>query len=148
MACELREKEFQNSEGEPVLVTCRQLSASKALDLHLELMGKVGVAVLPFIEDKFNFGDIIHLMRFSDADITKRIICMANIDGMELKPALFDMKFDGGKDLMLAYKIFGFVLHTNFYDFFKQGVELNEQRRLEAEAISAPEEPKNSSPKI
>lgn len=148
MACELVQREFQNSKGETVLINTRQLSATSALDLHIELIGKLGTAVFPFIDNKYNFGDIIALMSRSDnkviSELMKRVVCNANIEGQEIKPALFDLHFNG--EMMLICKVFAFVCEANFFDFFKQGLELTEQRRLEEVAQSKTEEPQNSSP--
>jgi len=148
MACELVQREFLNSKGETVLINTRQLSATSALDLHIELIGKLGTAVFPFIDNKYNFGDIIALMSRADnkiiSELMKRVVCNANIEGQEIKPALFDLHFNG--ELMLICKVFAFVCEANFFDFFKQGLELTEQRRLEEVAQSKKEEPQNSSP--
>ena len=149
MACELVSRTFTNSKGEEVLVNVRQLSASSALSLHVELVGKLGNAIYPFIENKYHFGDIIYLMgRVESAEfcgLFKRVISsQATKDGAEVRPALFDMQFNG--ELMLACKIFAFVLEANFLDFFKEGLAINEQRRLEAEEASKLAQQKNSSP--
>lgn len=148
MACELLQREFSNSQGDAILFTTRQLSASKALDLQVELIGKLGTTVFPFIDNKYNFADIINLMRQDEksviTDLMKRVISNVSVEGIELKPALFDLHFGG--ELMLAYKVFAFVCEANFYDFFKQGLALSEQRRLEAEALYTKEEQQNSSP--
>lgn len=149
MACELLNREFTNSKGEKVLVVVRQMAASKALDSHVELVGKLGTRIFPFIEDKYTFGDIIFLMQQQEhpifTELFKRIISTnATMDGQEIKPALFDMQFNG--ELMLACHIFAFVLEANFLSFFKQGLEINERRRLEAVEASKLAEQKNSSP--
>ena len=149
MACELVQRTFTNSQGEEVLVNVRQLSASSALSLHVELVSKLGNAIYPFIENKYHFGDIIYLMgRVESAEfceLFKRVLSsQATKDGAEIRPALFDMQFNG--ELMLACKIFAFVLEANFLDFFKEGLAINEQRRLEAEEASKLAEQKNSSP--
>lgn len=149
MACELLQREFTNSKGETVLVVVRQLSASAALSLHAELVSKVGSRVFPFIEGKYNFADIIYLMQQVEhtvfTELFKRVISMqSSKDGQEIKPALYDMQFNG--ELMLSCHVFAFVLEANFLDFFKQGLEINEQRRLEAEEASKLAEQKNSSP--
>ena len=149
MACELIQREFTNSKGEPVLVGVRQLSASKALDLHVELVGKLGTRIFPFIENKYTFGDIIFLMQQQEHPVFTKLFkdvlsCNVTKDGQEVKPTLFDMQFNG--ELMLACHVFAFVLEANFLAFFKQGLEINEQRRLEAEEASKLEQQKNSSP--
>lgn len=146
MACELIQREFANSKGEPVLVAVRQLAASKSLELHVELVNKLGTSVYPLIENKYNFADIIHLMQQNNhevvSELIKRVVCNAVIEGAELKPALYDFKFSG--ELMLACKVFAFVLEVNFLDFFKQGLEINALRRLEAAEASKQEEQKNT----
>lgn len=149
MACELVQREFTRKDGTQVLVGCRQLAASKALDLHVELVGKAGRAIFPFIENTFGFNDILVLMSCGGKDndigeLVRRVVCMATIEGDDIKPATFDIRMDG--DLMLIHKIFGLVLEANFLDFFKEGQEINAQRRLEAEALSKTEEQKNSIP--
>ena len=77
-------------------------------------------------------------------ELVKRIVCMATLDGVEVKPQTFDFKYSN--DLMLVHKVFAFVLEVNFLDFFKEGLEINAQRRLEAEEASKLAEQKNSSP--
>ena len=149
MACELLQREFTNSKGEPVLVVVRQMAAASALDLHVELVGKLGTRIFPFIEDKYTFGDIIFLMQQQEhpvfTELFKRVISTnVQLEGQEVKPALFNMQFNG--ELMLACKVFGLVLEANFLSFFKQGLEINEQRRLEAVEASKLAEQKNSSP--
>lgn len=138
MACELFTREFSKKGGEVILVTTRQLSASKALELHVDLIGVLGNAVFPFIDNKYNFSDVINIMRGNDGatvmKLIKECISHVNIDGKEIRPALFDIHFDG--ELMLVMQLFGFVLEANFLDFFKQGLEINERRRLEAEEAS------------
>lgn len=151
MACELIQREFTTSEGKELLIGVRQLAASKALDLHVELVSMFGSFVFPFIENKYNFADIIYLMQKSSSDVkysdfVRRVVCMGTLDGQEISPKTFDYHF--GRDLMLVHKIFAFVVEANFLDFFKEGLELNEQRRLEAAEASKLEEQKNSSPKI
>ncbi|QFG06686.1 tail assembly chaperone [Proteus phage Myduc] len=148
MACELKVRNFKNSKDEEVVVSVRQLPASRALELYTELMVKVGASAFAFIEDKYNFGDILVLLRSSQdhkktSELVKSVVCCANVDGKELKPALFDSRFDG--ELMLVCKVFSFVLEVNFKDFFMQGIKLNEQRLSEAEETSATEEQKNLS---
>ena len=146
MACELRQREIPNAAGELVLVGCRQLAASKALDLHIELIGKVGTEIFPFIENKYNFSDIIFLMKAGKdtklTELIKRVCSEATLNGQTLQPTLFDSVFQN--DLMLVYKVFAFVVETNFYDFFKEGLALNEQRRLEVAETSTQDEPQNS----
>lgn len=142
MACELEVREFKKEDGSVTTVSVRQLPASRALELYTELMVKVGASAFAFIENKFNFGDILVLLRSSQdhqktSDFVKSVVCCANVDGKELKPALFDSRFNG--ELMLICKVFSFVLEVNFKDFFMQGIELNEQRLSEAEETSATE---------
>lgn len=149
MACELLQREFVKADKETkVLVTVRQLSATASLALHVELAGRFGGSIFPFIENKHVFGDIIHLMRQGAApdvaEIIKRVVCMANVDGKEVRPATYDMTYNG--ELMLACQVFAFVCEANFLDFFKQGLEINAQRKLEAEEASKLAEQKNSSP--
>ena len=150
MACELLQREFTNSKGEPVLVVVRQTAASKALDLHVELVGKLGTRIFPFIENKYTFGDIISLMQqLGDAkvftELFKRVLStQVTMDGQEVKPALYDMQFNG--EMMLACKVFAYVLEANFLDFFKEGLAINEQRRLEAEEASKLAEQNSTSP--
>lgn len=148
MACELKLRTFKKSNGEEVTVSVRQLPASRALELYTELMVKVGASAFAFIEDKFNFGDILVLLRSSQdhqktSDLVKSVVCCANIDGKELKPALFNDRFNG--ELMLVCQVFSFVLEVNFKDFFMQGIKLNEQRLSEAEETSEEEEQKSLS---
>lgn len=148
MACELIQREFKNSKGEMVLVGTRQLAASKSLELHVELIGKVGTSVFPFIENKYTFGDIIFFMRQAETgvitEVVKRVVSMATVDGKEIRPALWDMHFNN--EMMLVCQIFAFVCEANYLDFFGQGLELNAQRQLEAAEASKLAEQKNSSP--
>lgn len=149
MACELLQREFVKSDKETkVLVGVRQLSASAALALQVELAAKFGNNIFPFVENKYYFGDIIHLMRQAEsgavAEVVKRVACMATVDGKEVRPASFDMHYSG--ELMLVCQVFAFVCEANFLDFFKLGLEINEQRKLEAEEASKLAEQKSSSP--
>lgn len=138
MACETIVREFDKSDGSKMLVAVRQLAASKSLELHIDLINKLGNAMFPFIEDRYNFSDILNVMRANKTDVImqliKEVVCTAAIDNKELKPALFDFVF--AREEMLVFKIFGFVLEANFADFFRQGLEMNESRRLEAEEAS------------
>lgn len=149
MACELRQRELQADSGDVVLVGTRQLGASQALDLQVELVQKLGTSIFPFVENKYNFADIIYLMQQGGTsnevtELIKRVVCMATIDGVEVTPRTMQMKYNG--NLMLMHHVFAFVLESNFLDFFKQGLELNERRRLEAVEASKMVEQKNSSP--
>ncbi|AWN08645.1 tail assembly chaperone [Erwinia phage Faunus] len=136
MACELLTREFEDdTDGKKFVITTRQLSASNALDLYVELMNKVGGSVLPLINDDYNFGDLLSVMRANPdnkvvTELIKRVICSANMEGAEIQPALFNNYFSGR--LMLSMKVFAFVLEANFKEFFRQGRALNEQRSLEA----------------
>lgn len=144
MACELFTREFKKSDGSEVTVAVRQLAASKALSLHIDLIGKLGNGVFPLIDDKYNFADVINIMRSNEstvvADLIKSTVCTAAMNGNEIKPATFDLLFNG--ELMLIVQIFAFVLEANFKTFFKQGLEMNELRRLEAVTQSKLEEQK------
>lgn len=148
MACELLKREFKNTKGESKLFVTRQLSASKALDLHVELIGKVGTSVFPLIDNNYNFSDLISIMRQADnkvvTDLMKRVICNAAVEGQEISSATFDIHFNG--ELMLACQVFAFVLEANFHAFFKQGLEMNEQFRLAAAARLEAAQLQNSSP--
>lgn len=149
MACELRQRELQADSGDVVLVGTRQLGASQALDLQVELVQKLGTSIFPFVENKYNFADIIYLMQQGGTsnevtELIKRVVCMATIDGVEVTPRTMQMKYNS--NLMLMHHVFAFVLESNFLDFFKQGLELNERRRLEAVEASKMAEQKNSSP--
>lgn len=141
MACELLTREFKNSKGEAKLFTTRQLDASKALELHVELIGKVGTSVFPLIDNNYNFGDLITVMRQADSkvvsELMKRVICNANIEGAEIKPATYNIHFNG--ELMMACQVFAFVLEANYKEFFRQGLEMNEQFKLAEEARLAQE---------
>lgn len=146
MACELLQREFQVGEDKTVLVGVRQWAASKALENHVELVQYFGNACFAFIENKYNFADILVLMKSNNsspdiANFIKRIVSTATIDGKEVNTKTFDMFYQD--NLMLAFKVFGFVLEANFFDFFKQGLQLTEQRKLEAEEASKLEEQKN-----
>lgn len=145
MACEIKSRAFDKGDGTQIVVTTRELPASKALELHIDLVGKLGNSLFPFIDGRYNFGDILQLMRTGQSESVmetlRKVISNATIDGKELKNNIvFDMLFE--KEQMLVFHVFAFVLETNFLDFFKQGQELNAQRLSEAEAISAMEEQK------
>lgn len=138
MACELLTREFtDDTDGKSFVVTVRQLSASDSLELYVELMNKMGGSVLPLINDDYNFGDLLAVMRSNPdnkvvTELAKRVVCKANIEGVEIQPALFNTHFSGR--LMLVWKIFAFVLEANYKEFFRQGRALNEQRSLEEAA--------------
>jgi len=145
MACELCTSEIKNSQGEPILFTTRQLSATKALELQVELINKLGNRAFPLIEGRYNFADIISLMAQADSkstvELIKRVVGYSNKDGKEIIPALFDLEFNG--DLMLVCKVFAFVLESNFKSFFMQGLEMNEQFKSAEEARLKAEELKS-----
>lgn len=149
MPCELLTREIENAAGEKRIFTVRQLPATKALELHVEIVNKLGSTGFPLIDNNYNFGDIITLMRANEhpvvSELMKRVVCLANYEGHEIKPHNFDLSFDG--ELMMVCKAFAFVLEANFKSFFKQGLEMNEQKRLEAEALSAQAKQQSSSPK-
>ena len=149
MPCEMLSREFKNSEGEPKLFTTRQLPATKSLELHVELVNKLGSSCFPFIDGKYNYGDIITLMRANEhpvvSELIKRVVCSANFEGSEVKPHNFDLLF--GNELMLICQVFAFVLEANFKSFFKQGLEMNEQSKLEEEARLAQAKQQSSCPK-
>lgn len=144
MACEIFTREFKKGDGTEMLVAVRQLSASKALELHVELVSKVGNPMFPLIDNVYNFHDLCALMRTNQTEVVtkliKDVVCTANVNGAEIKPAMFDMLFNG--ELMVVFEIFAFVLEANFKSFFRQGREMNERRLLEAEALSKLEEQK------
>lgn len=150
MACELLTREFKTSGGEEVVVTTRQLSATKALELHVELVNKLGHTVLPFIDNAYNFGDLLQIMKSHHehgviSEIIKRVILNAAVEGKQVTSHGFDLIFNG--ELMLACQVFAFVLEANFQSFFKQGLEINEQRRLAVEEQSNKAKQESSSPK-
>lgn len=146
MACELLSREIPCADGGVALVSCRQLAVTKALDLHIELIGLMGNTAFPFIEGVYNYADIIQTMRAGPelVKFMKRVCCEVAFEGESITPAMFDLKF--GRDIMLVYKVFAFVVEHNFKDFFEEGLALNESRRLEAEARLKAEELKNTSP--
>lgn len=141
MACETIVREFEKSDGSTMVASVRQLPASKSLELHIDLINKLGNAIFPFIEDKYNFSDILNTMRSNKSDVVmqliKQVVCTANIDGKEFSPPLFDVVFN--REEMLIFKVFAFVLEANYMDFFRQGLEMNESRRLEVEEASKKE---------
>lgn len=143
MACELIQREFPSSDGTSRLVGVRQSAASAALDLHIELMQQLGQLMFPLVENKYNFGDFLSIMRNGGdklSSLIKRVIAIATVDGQVITEKTYDFHYSGPEKLMFAFKVFAFVLEANFLDFFKEGLELNEQRRLEAEEASAMEE--------
>lgn len=148
MSCELYSREITNSRGENILFTTRQLSASKQLDLQVELIVKLGNRVFPLIDGRYNFTDLVGLMAMADnkvvVELFKRVISNASKEGVPLQSVMFDMEFDG--ELMLVCKVFAFVLEANFKSFFEQGKEMNEQFRLEEEAILKAAEQKLRTP--
>ena len=142
MSCELCSREIENSRGESILFTTRQLSATKALDLQVELINKLGNRVFPLIEGRYDFPDLVALMAMTDnktiVELFKRVISNVNKDGKQIIPQMFDIEFSG--ELMLVCKVFAFVLEANFKDFFMQGLEMNEQFKSAEEAQSKAEE--------
>jgi hypothetical protein len=144
MSCKTKSCTFNNIEGDDVAIFVRQLPATKALDLQIELLNVMGTEVFPFIHGEFNFSNILRVMAASShtqlSDIVKRVVCFANKDGKEVKSALFDTEYNG--DLMLIWKVFAFVCEVNFKDFFRQGLEMNAQNKSEGETPSSTEEQK------
>jgi len=154
MACELVSEEFVNSKGEKILFATRQLSAKDALDLQVELVGKLGNSVFPFIDGHYNFGDLIAFMSRADnkiiSELMVRVVCKVVKEGQEIKPATINYHFDG--ELMLLCKVFAFVLEANFKAFFKQGLEMNvqfklaEEERLKLEELKSTPAPQTTLP--
>ena len=107
-----------------------QWPADKALEMQLRLLNVMGGASLPFVFGKHKFGDITRLAQLDKPvsevlDIIKEFIYCARIDGKQISPAEFNFMFSG--DLMLAYKIFGFVCEAQYKDFFTEGLEIKEE---------------------
>ena len=142
MACKSETKEFTTKAGEVIVVYVRQLPATKALDLQIELLNVLGTEVFPFISGDYNFNNILRIMAATEhtklADIMKRVVCMASKDGKEVKPALFDHEYSG--ELLTVCEVFAFVCEVNFKDFFNQGLEMNERKSLEVDNQSTSEE--------
>jgi len=142
MACKTGSRDFKNQAGDDVTVFVRQLPATKALDLQIELLNVMGADVFPFINGDFDFGNLVRVMTVTQHDklseIIKRTVCLANRDGKEVSLAEFNSVYNG--DLMLVCKVFAFVCEVNFKDFFVQGLEMNEQKRLAVDCQSNSEE--------
>lgn len=141
MACKSETRTFENVSGGEVVAFVRQLPATKALELQIELLNTVGTDVFPFVNGNYTFASIVRIMTQSEAkalsSLIKRVASMAVIDGKEVNSALFDSVYNG--DLYLIYKIFAFVCEVNFKDFFSQGLETPDQKLLEGENQSEQE---------
>ena len=136
MACKSSNAEIN---GHSVFV--RQWPASKAMAMQLELLNVLGIDAIPFIEGNFKFKHILRLSQIQGQpmskvlDTIKEFICCARMDGSEITTSTFDLVFSG--DLMLAYKIFGFVCEVQYKDFFEQGQETPEEKESPTENSSA-----------
>jgi len=135
MACQ-----SSNAEIKGHTVFARQWPASKAMAMQLRLLNVMGIDAIPFIEGNAKFKHILRLSRIPDKtteeilEVVKEFIYCARMDGKEITPATFDIEFSG--DLMLAYKIFGFVCEVQYKDFFEQGQETPEVKESQAENSS------------
>lgn len=124
MACEIIKKEF----GEDVFST-RQLSATRALDTYIKLSKTFNNVILPFIDEKYHFMDIIELMKAGSMEEIKDIIYLASYNGESITKNNFDKIFES--NMMLVFHVFSLVLSSNYKDFFASGLALNEQRQKE-----------------
>ncbi|MBI0275409.1 hypothetical protein I6H07_06115 [Hafnia alvei] len=138
MACELLNRTITDSKGQEIVFAVRQLPATRALDLQVELCNVMGTQVFPFIEGKFDFNNIIKLMCSTEhailSDLIKRVVLHARREGVEVTSALFDSKYDG--ELFLVFKVFAFVCEVNFKDFFSQGLAMTASKLSEEAATS------------
>lgn len=132
MACQSKNAEINGH-----TVFARQWPASKAMANQLKLLNVLGIDAIPFIEGKAKFNHILRLSRIPDKsteqvlEVIKEFIYCARLDGKEITAATFDIEFSG--DLMLAYKIFGFVCEVQYKDFFEQGQETPEENESQTE---------------
>lgn len=136
MACQ-----SSNAEIKGHTVFARQWPASKAMAMQLKLLNVMGIDAIPFIEGIAEFKHILRLSQIPNKtteeilEVIKEFIFCARMDGKEITPATFDIEFSG--DLMLAYKIFGFVCEVQYKDFFAQGQETQEAKKSQVENSSA-----------
>lgn len=103
---------------------CRQMPATKAMIKLGTLMSLGGEHLYSFIEGEADLPSFIRLTQNSDPDelmaIVKEFVCTVRVDGEEISPAMFDMKFSG--DLWEIVQMFAFACEVNYKDFFEQGL--------------------------
>lgn len=112
---------------------CRQWSATKAMKMKAELIKMGGEVILPFVEGEANIQAMMALEHRADSDelvrVIKEFVCTVRVDGEEITPATFDMKYKG--ELWFVVKLFAFACEVQYKDFFDQGLkelnDLNEQ---------------------
>lgn len=104
-------------------VFCRQMPATKAMIKKAELIKMGGANILPFIEGNADLVAMLRLEQNSEPEnlvkLVKELVCTVRIDGEEVQPALFDMKYAG--ELWFVVQVFAFACEVNYKDFFEQG---------------------------
>ena len=92
--------------------------------LH-RLLDVSGEHILPFIEGKYEFADVLRFTRFTnDSDMKELVqeaVCSSYREGERLDSKTFGSDF---KDLMHVYKVFAFVCEVQYKDFFAQGLSM------------------------
>lgn len=111
-------------------VFCRQMPATRAMQKKAELIKMGGGDILPFVEGRADITSMVALERKSDPQelvaLVKELVCTVRVDGEEVTPTLFDVKYSG--ELWLIVQLFTFACEVNYKDFFEQGfASLNDQ---------------------
>lgn len=120
MACKEVRKELNGKQ-----LFCRQWSATKAMTMKARLIQIGGEHILPFVEGKPDLVSMIRLEQRAKpeelVEIIKEFVCAVRVDGEEIFPATFDVKYTG--ELWEIVELFAFACEVNYKDFFEQGVK-------------------------
>jgi|21_taG_2_1085346.scaffolds.fasta_scaffold89633_1 hypothetical protein len=124
-------------------IFCRQLPATKAMVIKAKLIQIGGENILPFVEGK---ADILAMMRLEQmakpeelVALIKELVCQVRVNGEEVMPQQFDMKYQG--NLWEVVELFAFACEVNYKDFFEQGFSvLNQSLYPQEQEVESQEE--------
>lgn len=103
----------------------RQWPATKAMKMKAELVKMGGEIILPFVEGKADLLAMMALEKNTKPDelvaLIKEFVCAVRVNGEEVMPAMFDMKYNG--ELWEVVELFAFACEVQYKDFFEQGLQ-------------------------
>lgn len=106
-------------------VFMRQWPATKAMINKARLIQVGGDNVYPFIEGKPDVLAMANLEAMSKPEelvaLIKEFVCAVRVDGEEVLPAQFDVKYQG--NLWEVVELFAFACEVQYKTFFEQGLE-------------------------
>ena len=119
MACKVVTREICGKEA-----FCRQWPATKALKMKAELVRMGGQTIIPFVHGKADLSAMLALEAKSKPEelvqLIKEFVCSVRVNGEEVTPATFDMKYTG--ELWDIVELFTFACEVQYKDFFEQGL--------------------------